>query len=90
MNWQAFVTTFGMLLIAELGDKTQLAVIAQAAKFQKPWAVLLGASLALILVSALGTCVGQLCGMYLPREIISRVAGAVFIIMGVLMLLRII
>jgi len=90
MNWQAFATTFGMLLIAELGDKTQLAVVMQAAKFQKPWMVLLGASLALIIVSALGTCIGQVCGMYLPREIIRSVAGGLFIVMGVLMLLRVI
>ncbi|MBU0608313.1 MAG: TMEM165/GDT1 family protein [Armatimonadetes bacterium] len=89
MNWQAFITTFGMLLIAELGDKTQLAVVMQAAKFQKPWMVLLGASLALILVSALGTCVGHVCGLYLPREIIGRVAGGVFIVMGVLMVFRV-
>jgi len=90
MNWQAFITTFGMLLIAELGDRTQLAVVMQAAKFQKPWMVWLGASLALILVSALGTCVGQVCGLYLPREIIGRVAGGIFIIMGGLMLFRVI
>jgi len=90
MNWQAFITTFGMLLVAELGDKTQIAVMIQAAKFEKPWMVLLGASLALILVSGLGVCVGQVCGMYLPREIISRVAGGIFIVMGILMVLRVI
>ena len=90
MNWQAFLATFTMLFIAELGDKTQLAVMVQAAKFQKPWLVWLGASLALILVSGLGVCVGQLCGAYLPREIISRIAGGIFIIMGILMILKII
>jgi len=90
MNWQAFITTFGMLLVAELGDKTQIAVMTQAAKFQKPWMVLLGASLALIVVSALGTCIGQVCGMYLPRELIGRIAGAIFIVMGILMLLKMI
>ena len=90
MNWQAFITTFGMLLIAELGDKTQIAVMIQAAKFEKPWMVLLGASLALILVSGLGVCVGQVCGMYLPRELIGRVAGGIFIVMGALMLFKVI
>jgi Ca2+/H+ antiporter, TMEM165/GDT1 family len=90
MNWQAFITTFSMLLVAELGDKTQIAVMIQAAKFEKPWMVLLGASLALILVSGLGVCVGQVCGMYLPRELISRIAGGLFIVMGILMVLKVI
>ena len=90
MNWQAFTTTFVMLLIAELGDKTQLAVVCQAAKFQKPWLVWLGAGLALIVVSGIGVAVGQVCGQFLPREIISRVAGGIFIVMGVLMILKVI
>ncbi|MGE5532466.1 MAG: TMEM165/GDT1 family protein [Bacteroidota bacterium] len=90
MNWQAFITTFSMLLVAELGDKTQLAAMVQAAKFGKPWMVWLGASLALVLVSGLGVCVGQVCGNYLPRELISRIAGAIFIVMGILMVAKII
>lgn len=90
MNWQAFASTFVMLLIAELGDKTQLAVVVQAAKFQRPWLVWLGAALALMIVSAIGAGIGQLCGACLPREIIGRVAGGIFIVMGILMVLRVI
>jgi len=90
MKWEAFTTTFGMLLIAELGDKTQIAAMVQAAKFGKPWMVWLGASCALVLVSGLGVCVGNVCGMYLPRELISRIAGGIFIVMGILMVTKII
>jgi putative Ca2+/H+ antiporter (TMEM165/GDT1 family) len=49
-----------------------------------------GAALALVLVSGLGVCVGQVCGNYLPRELISRIAGAIFIVMGILMVAKII
>ncbi len=37
MFWKAFLSTFGLLVLAELGDKTQLAVIAQVCKFNRPW-----------------------------------------------------
>lgn len=90
MTWQAFVSTFVMLFIAEMGDKTQLAVMMQSAKFQKPWAVWAGAALALIVVSGLGVCVGQVCAVYIKPEIIRYVAGSIFILMGTLMVLKVI
>lgn len=89
MDWKPFVSTFTLLLLAELGDKTQLAVITQAAKFKSPWMVLAGAGMALVIVSALGVVLGQICAEFLPRELIRWVAGAAFIVMGVLMLLKI-
>jgi Ca2+/H+ antiporter, TMEM165/GDT1 family len=89
MNWQAFTSTFVLLLIAEMGDKTQVAVMLQAAKFGSPWMVLLGAAVALTLVSAIGVLVGQLCGDYLPKELIRYVAGSLFIIMGGLILFKV-
>lgn len=89
MNWQAFLSTFAMLFVAELGDKTQIAAMLQAANFKSPWSVWAGAALALALVSGLGVCVGHVCGNFLPRDLIRYVAGAIFVVMGVLMLLGI-
>ena len=54
MDLKPLISTFVLLLIAELGDKTPLAVICQAAQFQGPWLVLVGAWLALSVVSAIG------------------------------------
>lgn len=90
MSWQAFTSTFVMLFIAEMGDKTQLAVMMQSAKFEKPWAVWAGAALALIIVSGLGVCVGQVCAVHIKPEIIRYVAGSIFIVMGALMVLKVI
>ena len=60
MYWKPFISTFLLLLVAELGDKTQLAVIAQTIKFTRaPWMVLLGAVLAMGLVSVLGVGAGN-------------------------------
>ena len=90
MDWKPLISTFTLLLLAELGDKTQLAVISQAAKFRSPVMVLVGAVLALMLVTALGVGIGQICAECLPRDLIRWLAGGAFIVMGVLMLLKII
>ena len=89
MNWEALTSTFFLLLIAELGDKTQLAVICQSAKFRAPWTVLLGATLALTIVSAIGVGLGTACAAWLPGDLLRYLAGAAFMVMGVLMLLKV-
>jgi Ca2+/H+ antiporter, TMEM165/GDT1 family len=86
MDWRVFVTTFGLIFLAEMGDKTQLAAMTMAASSKKPWAVFIGASIALACVSAIGVAVGGLLGNYLPLEWIKRAAAIAFIIIGVLML----
>jgi len=52
--------------------------------------VLLGASLALTLVSAIGIAIGHYAGACFPRETIRYVAAGLFIVMGVLMALKVI
>ena len=81
------LTTFGMIFVAEMGDKTQLAAMTLAAQTRKPLAVLVGASLALACVSALGVIVGATLSHYIPLEWIKRAAAVAFIIIGVLILL---
>ena len=91
MNWQPFISTFLLLLVAEMGDKTQLAVIAQTVKFtHAPWMVLLGAVLAMGLVSALGVGLGAVFAASLPHELLRWLAGLAFIVMGVLMVTKVI
>lgn len=87
MDWRVILTTFGMIFLAEIGDKTQLAAMTMAAQTRSPWAVLIGASLALVCVSAIGVAVGGALGQYLPLVWIKRVAACAFIAVGVLMLL---
>ena len=86
MELRVFLTTFGVIFLAEMGDKTQLAAMTMAADSRRPWAVFLGASLALIAVSGLGVLVGSLIGDYLPIVWVKRVAAVAFIVIGVLML----
>jgi putative Ca2+/H+ antiporter (TMEM165/GDT1 family) len=86
MNLRVLLTTFGIIFLAEMGDKTQLAAMTMSAQTKKPWAVFIGASLALAAVSLIGVLVGSVIGQYVPLEWVKRVAALAFIIIGVLML----
>ncbi|HKV35110.1 MAG TPA: TMEM165/GDT1 family protein [Pyrinomonadaceae bacterium] len=86
MDFRVLLTTFGIIFLAEMGDKTQLAAMTMAADTKKPWAVFIGSSLALVAVSALGVIVGSVIGQYVPLEWVKRVAAVAFIAIGILML----
>jgi Ca2+/H+ antiporter, TMEM165/GDT1 family len=86
MDWKIFWTAFATLFIAELGDKTQLAVITMTANSSKIWSVFLGASLALVCVTLLGVLFGGVITQYVPTDWLQRIVAAAFIIIGVLML----
>lgn len=85
MDWKIALTAFGLVFVAELGDKTQLAVLAQTCKFRRPGAVFLGASLALVAVTALGAAGGQLVGRLIPPEWVRVAAAIAFALMGAVM-----
>jgi putative Ca2+/H+ antiporter (TMEM165/GDT1 family) len=87
MDLRVLLTTFGIIFLAEMGDKTQLAAMTMSAQTKRPWAVFLGASLALAAVSAVGVLVGSVAGDYVPLVWVKRAAAAAFILIGVLMLL---
>ena len=87
MDWRIFITTFGVVFLAEMGDKTQLAAMTMAAETKKPLAVFIGAALALVCVSAIGVAVGGLLGQYVPIIWVKRVSAVAFIVVGVLILM---
>jgi putative Ca2+/H+ antiporter (TMEM165/GDT1 family) len=89
MDWKTFFTAFGVLFLAELGDKTQLAVITMTADAKSPLSVFLGASAALVVVSLLGVIFGAVLGQYIPTEWLQRIVAVAFIVIGVLMLMKI-
>ena len=86
MDWKIFGTAFVTLLLAELGDKTQLAIITMTAKTESRLAVFLGASLALVLVSLMAVLVGGVLNQLIPTEWLQRIVAVAFIVIGVLML----
>lgn len=86
MDWKIFGTAFITLFLAELGDKTQLAIITMSSKTESKVAVFLGASIALVLVSLLGVLVGGVLSQHVPTEWLQRIIAVAFIVIGILML----
>jgi putative Ca2+/H+ antiporter (TMEM165/GDT1 family) len=86
MDWKVLGTAFLTLFLAELGDKTQLAVITMSAKAESKLAVFAGASLALVLVTLLGVLAGTVLTQFIPVDWLQRIVAAAFIVIGVLML----
>jgi putative Ca2+/H+ antiporter (TMEM165/GDT1 family) len=82
---RVLLSTFALLFVAELGDKTQLAVISMTAKHKMPLSIFVGAALALAAVTALGVLGGGLLTRFVPEQILRKVAAALFVAMGLLM-----
>jgi putative Ca2+/H+ antiporter (TMEM165/GDT1 family) len=83
INLQILFSTFIMIFLAELGDKTQLSTFAFASESHSPLSVFLGASLALVCASLLGVVLGGLIGRFVPGRIMKFVAALVFLGFGV-------
>jgi len=89
MDWKIFSTVFTSVFIAELGDKTQLATMLFASdKDTSKLTVFLGASLALVVTSALGVAAGSFLAQYVSEKFLHYLAGAGFIAIGVWTLLK--
>jgi len=86
MDLKLLVSTFGLVFLAELGDKTQLATLSLAASGKSRAAVFLGAAAALVLASSIAVLLGGTLARLVPEAWIQRAAGISFIIVGVLFL----
>jgi putative Ca2+/H+ antiporter (TMEM165/GDT1 family) len=82
MDFKVMLTTFGMIFIAELGDKTQLATFCFAAGNQSKLAVFLGSAGALVLTSGLGCLLGSFVSRVVPANYLNIGAGVLFVILG--------
>lgn len=88
MDWKLFFSTFVSIFIAELGDKTQLATLSFASGASSRWVVFAAAALALVATSAIAVLAGDAVARVVPPIWIKRGAGALFIVLGTVMLVR--
>lgn len=89
MDTKILLTVFGTVLVAELGDKTQLATLLFAADPNTSrMAVFLAASAALVVAAGLGVLAGGWIGQHVPERALRYVAGAGFVAIGLWTLLR--
>ncbi len=82
----AFLSSFMLIFLAELGDKTQLAMIALAACSGSIWSVFVGGTLALWAVSLIGILLGSTLLRRIPETWLHRTAAALFALFGLLAL----
>ena len=87
MDLKVLLTTFGMIFLAELGDKTQLATLAFAAESKSRLAVFIGSAAALVLTSLVAVVIGAAVSRLVPPNYIKTGAGALFIVLGLWMLI---
>ncbi len=86
MDLTPLLTTFSLIALAEFGDKTQLAVIALSARYDRV-KVFTGVILAFALVTGLGVLVGEALFTFIPENVIRILAGLLFVAFGVLTLI---
>jgi putative Ca2+/H+ antiporter (TMEM165/GDT1 family) len=82
MNIKLFLGTFLMIFLAELGDKTQLAVVGRAATPGAKWTVFLAASLALVFSTLLAAEFGGLLTRRVAPRCLKLAAGVLFLVIG--------
>lgn len=79
---EAFWASFLVVFLAELGDKTQLIVMAFAVKYN--WrSVFLGMTLGIFVVHSLAVAIGSLAGELIPVHLMTIIASCLFIGFGV-------
>ena len=82
------LSTFLTIFVAELGDKTQLATLTISGTSNKPLAVFLGSSTALILASLLGALAGGSISNFVPEIILKSIACVTFFIIGIRLIIN--
>jgi putative Ca2+/H+ antiporter (TMEM165/GDT1 family) len=82
MDIKLLLTTFGLVFLAELGDKTQLATFCFSAECNSRISVFLGSATALVLSSLLAVVFGAALSRILPVNTIRVGAGLFFVIVG--------
>jgi putative Ca2+/H+ antiporter (TMEM165/GDT1 family) len=81
-------STFATVFLAELGDKTQLAIVSISGTSSRPGAVFAGSASALVLASLVGAAAGGSLSSVIPTDSLQLAAAAGFLIIGTRLILR--
>lgn len=85
-KWQkygVFGATFVLFFLAEIGDKTQIATVALAARFDSLFWVMAGTTLGMMIANAPAVFAGNKLAHKLPIALIHKIGAAVFLLIGV-------
>ena len=81
-------STFITVFLAELGDKTQLAIVSISGTTSRPGAVFAGSAAALVLASMVGAAAGGSLSSLIPPDALQLLASVGFLILGSRLILR--
>ena len=84
---EALLVSTGIVALAEMGDKTQLLSLVLAARFRKPWPIVLGIMVATLANHGLAGALGSWITTVMGPDLLRWVLGASFIAMAVWMLI---
>ena len=82
-SWGVFFTTCFAFFIAEMGDKTQVATIALAAKYQNLGLVVVASTLGMMIANAPVVLFGEKLTKKIPMRLLQRICAGLFVAMGI-------
>lgn len=82
-RYGVFMVTLVAFFLAEIGDKTQLATVVLAAKYQMLWAVVAGTTLGMMIADVPAVFIAQAASPKIPFKAIRYVAAALFAALGI-------
>jgi putative Ca2+/H+ antiporter (TMEM165/GDT1 family) len=82
-RWGVFAITAIAFFLAEMGDKTQIATVMLAAKFESLIQVVVGTTLGMLIADVPAVFVGSLAALKLPVTLIRRIAAGIFAVLGI-------
>ncbi len=83
---EAFLTSTTLVAIAEMGDKTQFATVALAARFDALAAVVVGTTLGMMIANIPAVWIGEKLAQKIPMKAVRMLAAALFVVVGALTL----
>ena len=86
-RWGVLLTTVVVFFLAEMGDKTQIATVMLAARYDSFYSVVAGTTLGMLLANAPVVWLGERITRRVPLKLVHRISAGIFLVLGLLALL---
>jgi putative Ca2+/H+ antiporter (TMEM165/GDT1 family) len=80
---ESLLVSTGVVALAEMGDKTQIATVAMAAHYAAPLMVVIGTTLGMLIADVPAVLVGDKLANKIPMKLVHSIAAAIFAILGI-------
>lgn len=86
-HYGVFAITCLAFFLAEMGDKTQLATIALAAKYSQLFQVVVGTTLGMMVANVPAVILGKIASPKFPFKLVRYISAGIFAVLGIVVLL---